>query len=68
MRKEAISMTGLIKQPFDPASFLTTEGPGRSILHNEARQAFYSQGGPADSVYYLQSGRAKLTVVSKRGK
>ena len=61
-------MTGLIKQPFDPASFLTTEGPGRSILHNEARQAFYSQGGPADSVYYLQSGRAKLTVVSKRGK
>jgi CRP-like cAMP-binding protein len=68
MRKEAISMTGLTKQPFDPASFLATEGPGRSILHNEARQAFYSQGGLADSVYYLQSGRAKLTVVSKRGK
>ena len=61
-------MTGLTKQPFDPASFLATEGPGRSILHNEARQAFYSQGGLADSVYYLQSGRAKLTVVSKRGK
>jgi CRP-like cAMP-binding protein len=56
------------KRPFDTADFLATEGPGRSILHNKAKQAFFSQGGPADSVFYLQSGRAKLTVVSKRGK
>jgi CRP-like cAMP-binding protein len=56
------------KNHFDPAVFLATEGPGRSILHNTAKQAFFFQGGPADSVFYLQSGRAKLTVVSKRGK
>jgi CRP-like cAMP-binding protein len=34
----------------------------------KANQRFFSQGGAADAVFYLQSGRAKLTVVSKRGK
>jgi CRP-like cAMP-binding protein len=53
---------------FDPVRFLATEGPGRNILHSTAKEVFYSQGGSADSVYYLQSGRAKLTVVSKKGK
>ena len=66
--KGLFSMTGLTKKSFDPKGFLATEGPGRSIRRNTARQAFYSQGGPADSVYYLQSGQAKLTVLSKRGK
>jgi CRP-like cAMP-binding protein len=61
-------MTGLTKRSFDTAGFLETEGTGRSIHRNAARQPFYSQGSPADSVYYLQSGRAKLTVLSKRGK
>jgi len=61
-------MAGLTKKSFDPAGFLATEGPGRSIRRHAARQAFYSQGGPADSVFYLQSGRAKLTVVSHNGK
>ena len=53
---------------FDPRTFLATEGPGRSILRHKASQAFFCQGGPADAVFYLQNGRAKLTVVSKRGK
>jgi CRP-like cAMP-binding protein len=56
------------KNSFDTTDFLATEGPGRSIRRNTVRQAFYSQGGPADSVFYLQTGRAKLTVLSKRGK
>jgi CRP-like cAMP-binding protein len=68
MQKEAESMAGLTKKSFDPQGFLATEGPGRSIRRHTARQVFYSQGGPADSVFYLQSGRAKLTVLSKRGK
>jgi CRP/FNR family cyclic AMP-dependent transcriptional regulator len=68
MRKEAVSMAAVTKNHFDTAVFLATEGPGRSVLHNTAKQAFYFQGDPADSVFYLQSGRAKLTVVSKRGK
>jgi CRP-like cAMP-binding protein len=61
-------MTELTNKPFDPACFLATEGPGRHILRHTPRQVFFSQGTPADSVFYLQSGRAKLTVVSKRGK
>jgi CRP-like cAMP-binding protein len=67
-QKESALMAALAKKPFDSARFLATEGPGRSILHNKAKQAFFSQKGPADSVFYLQSGRAKLTVISKRGK
>ena len=61
-------MVAVKKIPFDTAVFLATAGPGRSILHHAAKQAFFSQGSPADSVFYLQSGRAKLTVVSKMGK
>jgi len=61
-------MTKATKKPFDPVRFLATEGPGRSILHNAPKQSFFSQGDSAGSVFYLQSGRAKLTVVSKRGK
>jgi len=56
------------QKSFDPVRFLETVGPGRRILRPKAKQAFYSQGSPADSVFYLHNGRAKLTVVSKRGK
>src|ERR1035438_2963185 len=56
------------REPFDTAAFLTAEGPGRSISNYTATQIFFSQGGPADSVFYLQTGRAKLTVTSKGGK
>jgi len=56
------------KVPFGTAVFLGTTGPGRSSVRNEARGVFFAQGGAADSVFYLQSGRAKVTVVSKRGK
>jgi CRP-like cAMP-binding protein len=54
--------------PFDTTSFLETDGAGRSVVRCKAKQSFFSQGGPADAVFYLQSGRAKLTVVSKKGK
>jgi CRP-like cAMP-binding protein len=53
---------------FDPAAFLAGSGQGRKIVRLKAKRAFFSQGHPADCVYYLQSGRAKLTVVSSRGK
>jgi CRP/FNR family cyclic AMP-dependent transcriptional regulator len=61
-------MTEAAKPPFNTHSFLATDGEGRSIVRRKAKDAFFSQGASADSVYYLQSGRAKLTVVSKRGK
>ncbi len=53
---------------FDPASFLARAGLGRRIVHLARKEVFFSQGDPADCVFYLQSGRAKLTVISSAGK
>jgi CRP/FNR family transcriptional regulator, cyclic AMP receptor protein len=53
---------------FDAAAFLAEAGLGRRIVQLKPKQTFFSQGGPADSIFYLQKGRAKLTVVSKAGK
>ena len=53
---------------FDAAGFLASTGLGRRIIQVKANQAFFSQGSRADSVFYLQKGRAKLSVVSKNGK
>ncbi len=53
---------------FDSADFLANAGLGRTIVELQAKQAFFSQGDPADSVFYLQKGRAKLTVVSQNSK
>ena len=53
---------------FDLAAFLATAGVGRRIVQLKPKQAFFSQGSAADSIFYLQTGRAKLTVVSQDGK
>ncbi len=53
---------------FDPAAFLASAGLGRRVVQFKAKQLFFSQGNPADSVFYLQVGRARLTVVSESGK
>jgi CRP-like cAMP-binding protein len=47
--------------------YLVTEGRGRNIIRLKAGQVLSSQGDRAESVFYLQTGRAKLTVVSKVG-
>ena len=58
-----------VQQPaFDPANFLAKSGLGRRIIHLKPRGVFFSQGNAADSVFYIQRGRAKVTVVSKAGK
>jgi CRP-like cAMP-binding protein len=61
-------MVGENNKQFDPAVFLTTAGSGRAFTRYQARHVFFSQGDKADAVFYLQGGRAKLTVLSKRGK
>jgi CRP/FNR family cyclic AMP-dependent transcriptional regulator len=60
--------TGNGHNGFDPASFLATAGIGRTLLKLQAKQALFSQGETADAVFYIQKGRLKLSVVSKRGK
>jgi CRP/FNR family cyclic AMP-dependent transcriptional regulator len=61
-------MTEAAKAPFNVHSFLATAADGRSVIRRKSKALFFSQGEPADSVFYLQSGRAKITVVSKKGK
>jgi CRP-like cAMP-binding protein len=53
---------------FDLATFLAEAGVGRRIVQLKPKETFFSQGSPADSIFYLQTGRAKLTVVSHDGK
>ena len=50
---------------FDAAAFLESAGLGRRIVQLKPKGAFFSQGDPADSIFYLQKGRARLTVVSE---
>ena len=61
-------MTGADNSNFDPADFLAKAGLGRRVVKLKPKHVFFSQGDPADSVFYLQKGRARITVVSNRGK
>jgi CRP/FNR family transcriptional regulator, cyclic AMP receptor protein len=53
---------------FNITTFLTSAGLGRHLIRLAPRHPFFVQGAQADSVFYLQTGRARLTVVSERGK
>jgi len=53
---------------FNADVFLANAGLGRRIVHLDPKETFFSQGDPADSVFYLQKGRARVTVVSAIGK
>jgi len=50
---------------FDPKSFLAKVGDGRSIGKYHKGQIIFSQGDPADAVFYIQKGKVKVTVVSE---
>jgi CRP/FNR family cyclic AMP-dependent transcriptional regulator len=53
---------------FDLATFLEEAEVLRKLIHLQPKRAFFSQGDSADAVFYLRTGRAKLTVVSPEGK
>ncbi|MGA2728951.1 MAG: Crp/Fnr family transcriptional regulator [Terracidiphilus sp.] len=53
---------------FDAATFLIRAGLGQRTVQIAPKQPFFSQGQPADSIFYLRKGRAKITVVSHAGK
>jgi CRP/FNR family cyclic AMP-dependent transcriptional regulator len=56
------------KLPFDPKIFLAKVGDGRMLADYRKNQKVFAQGDAADSIFYIQQGRVKLTVVSKQGK
>src|SRR5271166_2066064 len=56
------------KLPFDPKAFLSKVNGGRAISDYRKDQIVFRQGDPADSVFYIRSGKVKSTVVSEQGK
>ena len=61
-------MAKTAKPDFDPKTFLATVNGGRSVSNYRNHQTVFSQGDPADAVFYIQEGRAKVCVISERGK
>jgi CRP/FNR family cyclic AMP-dependent transcriptional regulator len=56
------------KLAFQPAAFLAKTGLGRTIVDLKKQQTIFSQGDAADAVFYVQTGKVKVTVISKHGK
>jgi CRP-like cAMP-binding protein len=56
------------EKTFRPAAFLASAGAGRTIVDLKKGQSIFSQGDAATAVFYVQTGKIKLTVISKRGK
>jgi CRP/FNR family transcriptional regulator, cyclic AMP receptor protein len=53
---------------FDAQSFLSSVGSGRSTVKYQRKKIIFEQGDPADAVFYIQSGKIELSVISERGK
>ena len=59
---------GKKKAAFDPSAFLSRVGRGRTIAKYRTDQIIFSQGEAADSVFFIERGKLKVTVVSEQGK
>jgi CRP-like cAMP-binding protein len=57
-----------IEKRFDATAFLANIGQGRRLLEFGKKARIYTQGEPADAIFYLQKGKIKLSVVSQQGK
>ena len=53
---------------FDPRLLLTKIHSGKTSHQYGANESIFAQGDEADAVFYIESGKVKLTVVSKHGK
>jgi CRP-like cAMP-binding protein len=56
------------KDMFDPRIFLAKVGTGKQVLEFHKNQHVFEQGDVADTVFYIQRGKVKLTVLSEQGK
>ena len=61
-------MKGGGKSTFDPQIFLAKVGVGKTRVELRRRQIVFSQGDPADTVFYIQKGKIELKVLSEQGK
>ena len=67
-KKKGAFVRKRVKTSFDPKVFLAKVGEGKTISKYRKDQVVFSQGQVADSVFYIQQGKVKLTVVSEQGK
>jgi CRP/FNR family transcriptional regulator, cyclic AMP receptor protein len=67
-RKEDAAVANPTKEPFDPVGFLAKVGAGKTIQEFHRNQNVFVQGDAADTVFYIQKGKVKLTVLSEQGK
>ena len=56
------------RRDFDPHAFLATIGEGRRFVLFPRKHNIFAQGDPTDAVFYIQTGKVRLTVVSNDGK
>ena len=56
------------KDMFDPKNFLAKVGTGKQVLEFHKNQHVFEQGDVADTVFYIQKGNVKVTVMSEQGK
>jgi CRP-like cAMP-binding protein len=67
-RREGHVMAIKPRPAFDPKSFLSKVGEGRSIGKYEKDRTVFAQGDVADAVFYIQRGKVKVTVISHQGR
>jgi CRP-like cAMP-binding protein len=53
---------------FDPKAFLGRIGAGKTVEKYRKNQKIFSQGDIADTVFFIQRGKVKITVLSEHGK
>jgi CRP/FNR family transcriptional regulator, cyclic AMP receptor protein len=63
-----VNLGNAVKNTFDPKVFLAKVGKGKTMLKFHSNQKVFAQGEVADTVFYIQKGSVKLTVVSEHGK
>jgi CRP-like cAMP-binding protein len=57
-----------VPKPVDPTIFLAKVKGGKTVATYRVGEIVFSQGGAADAVFYIQTGKVKLAVVSSEGK
>ncbi len=62
------SQTQVLENGFEPRAFLARAGAGKTIERYAKNQKIFSQGEVADTVFFIQEGKVKLTVLSELGK
>ena len=57
-----------LRKAFDGEAFLAKAGVGKTVVNLKKEDVVFSQGSPADAVFYIKNGKVQLTVGSKIGK